>query len=403
MTKALFAYKYAALLCVRAAFVVSPGYIHPDEFFQSGEVMASHVFGSAIIADLPWEYASSQPFRSYAPIACTSGIAFKIVRKLAGSKASGWARLVAPRLFMLGLSAASDAITYKLSKHLNGDTAAKAATLLRASSWIAVVLSTRTFSNALELFCLDVLFAACIFLKCTKKWISIGTIVAAGCFVRITFPAFAASIVALALIRDKKWRSFGLFCISGIVVAAAIIAFDCWWHRVHVDRSAPLSIVPAPVRNLAYNLDVDNLATHGLHPRLTHVAVNCQLLFGPVFAAVAASILRARVSKMLAASIFVPLCVLSIFPHQEPRFLAPLLLPFLSLLAGCIVDQTLSKKRGRAGASRWLRALSFLGLRTKAASSDLHSPSQRCCALSKAATQRWSSRRGTHIPFRFIF
>jgi phosphatidylinositol glycan class Z len=41
-------------------------------------------------------------------------------------------------------------------------------------------------------------------------------------------------------------------------------------------------IVVTPLNNLLYNLNVDNLAQHGLHPRYTHFAINLPLLFGPL-------------------------------------------------------------------------------------------------------------------------
>lgn len=41
-------------------------------------------------------------------------------------------------------------------------------------------------------------------------------------------------------------------------------------------------IVITPLNNLLYNMNVDNLAQHGLHPRYTHFAINLPLLFGPL-------------------------------------------------------------------------------------------------------------------------
>lgn len=41
-------------------------------------------------------------------------------------------------------------------------------------------------------------------------------------------------------------------------------------------------IVISPLNNLLYNLKVDNLAQHGLHPRYTHFAINLPLLYGPL-------------------------------------------------------------------------------------------------------------------------
>lgn len=41
-------------------------------------------------------------------------------------------------------------------------------------------------------------------------------------------------------------------------------------------------IVLTPLNNLVYNLNVDNLAKHGIHPRYTHLLINLPLLFGPL-------------------------------------------------------------------------------------------------------------------------
>lgn len=41
-------------------------------------------------------------------------------------------------------------------------------------------------------------------------------------------------------------------------------------------------IVITPINNLLYNLNVDNLAQHGIHPRYTHFAINLPLLYGPL-------------------------------------------------------------------------------------------------------------------------
>ena len=129
--------------------------------------------------------------------------------------------------------------------------------------------------------------------------------------------------------------------------------------------------VVTPYNALAYNLDTKNLATHGIHPRCTHLLINFPMLFGPLaWVAYRASFEAARSfatrsfslgTKKRAASaggspnaggsperakrtpttgavtsanatraallalITVPLVCLSLAPHQEPRFLLPLL------------------------------------------------------------------------------
>jgi phosphatidylinositol glycan class Z len=40
--------------------------------------------------------------------------------------------------------------------------------------------------------------------------------------------------------------------------------------------------VVSPWNSLQYNLRVDNLAEHGLHPRALHAGVNAPLMFGPL-------------------------------------------------------------------------------------------------------------------------
>ncbi|KAG5455583.1 MAG: hypothetical protein BJ554DRAFT_4959 [Olpidium bornovanus] len=56
---------YAGLLLFRLACALSPSYIHPDEFFQAGEVTAAAVFG--LKTRVPWEYDSAFPCRSILP------------------------------------------------------------------------------------------------------------------------------------------------------------------------------------------------------------------------------------------------------------------------------------------------------------------------------------------------
>jgi phosphatidylinositol glycan class Z len=53
---------YAFLLLLRLAFALGPGYVHPDEFFQSPEISAQHVFN--IQTFTPWEYQPERPCRS---------------------------------------------------------------------------------------------------------------------------------------------------------------------------------------------------------------------------------------------------------------------------------------------------------------------------------------------------
>lgn len=53
---------YFGLLWLRWMMVSLPGYIHPDEYFQSAEVTARHVL--QIDSFIPWEFQPEHAARS---------------------------------------------------------------------------------------------------------------------------------------------------------------------------------------------------------------------------------------------------------------------------------------------------------------------------------------------------
>lgn len=79
--------------------------------------------------------------------------------------------------------------------------------------------------------------------------------------------------------------------------------------------------VITPLNNFLYNSDSANLAQHGIHPRYQHFLVNLPQLLGPAFPLIfflRRSHINASVVSALSGILF-----LSIFPHQEARFLLP--------------------------------------------------------------------------------
>lgn len=114
-----------------------------------------------------------------------------------------------------------------------------------------------------------------------------------------------------------------------------------------------------PLNNLFYNTDPSNLAIHGLHPHHQHFVANLFQLLGPAYIAMILSLFswpivpswmrNARALSALSATI-----ILSIFPHQEPRFL----LPCVPLLLSCMRMQ-----RSRVFLAAWIifnAAMGFL-------------------------------------------
>ena len=127
-------------------------------------------------------------------------------------------------------------------------------------------------------------------------------------------------------------------------------------------RLWPPRLIITPLNLLLFNLSTKNLAQHGIHPRYLHVLVNWPMLFGVGLYAVGESIavvLRAEVEKekgrepfmriresrfpcdraalrsvaVYLSAFIVPTLLLSIQPHQEPRFLLPLIVPLIMLLS----------------------------------------------------------------------
>lgn len=77
--------------------------------------------------------------------------------------------------------------------------------------------------------------------------------------------------------------------------------------------------VVTPLNNLNYNLSTSNLAAHGLHPWYQHMLANLPQLLGPAFLLL---FLKPHLSLRLYSAIS-GIFVLSIFQHQEARFLLP--------------------------------------------------------------------------------
>uniref|UniRef100_A0A8C2QR33 Nuclear cap-binding protein subunit 2 n=1 Tax=Capra hircus TaxID=9925 RepID=A0A8C2QR33_CAPHI len=71
---------WGSLGLLRLAWCLLPqtGYVHPDEFFQSPEVIAGDVLG--VEAARPWEFHPSSPCRTAAFPLLTSGSAFWLLR-----------------------------------------------------------------------------------------------------------------------------------------------------------------------------------------------------------------------------------------------------------------------------------------------------------------------------------
>lgn len=109
--------------------------------------------------------------------------------------------------------------------------------------------------------------------------------------------------------------------LAGLVTAVVAITLDTAFYSPAPLTWADLIFRPVitPLNNLMYNISPSNLAQHGLHPWYQHLLGNIPMLLGP---ATLLAITRPYLSLRLYSAIS-GIIVLSIFQHQEARFLLP--------------------------------------------------------------------------------
>lgn len=108
---------------------------------------------------------------------------------------------------------------------------------------------------------------------------------------------------------------------SGLFTLFIAITIDTEFYTAGRVTWATLFSAPVvtPLNNLKYNIQSSNLALHGVHPRYQHVLANLPMLIGPAFALL---FYRPQWTLRIYSAIS-GLAVLSIFQHQEARFLMP--------------------------------------------------------------------------------
>ena len=279
---------YSALLLLRFLLVLSPGYLHPDEYFQSFEPAASLVLN--VHTQPAWEWApataSSHLIRSWLVPMLSCALPMRLVAALVSTSGldlpsiDGAVLLWATRLWMCTLSLAQDACLVGVCRAYAWPV--RSALLCFASCWPTLVFSSRPFSNTLESIAL-----ALALLVATRGMRAppgaragrdalLGALLAAGCMCRFTFVFFWLPLLALPLFGSAPATTLaaaaraaaarGPWLLMGALpAAAAVLLLDCWLHGGEC-RGAPWRCV-APLNALLYNLDPTNLARHGLHSR----------------------------------------------------------------------------------------------------------------------------------------
>ena len=226
------------------------------------------------------------------------------------------------------------------------------------------------------------------------KPVILGSIVAAGIFNRPTFVVFAFIPLTFWLYRKMHPLQTGWFSrllstsvsfVCGVFITCTVFVFadTLYYKPAFIDdfkeildlivsgeisvpviqkhlKEASLHLVLTPLNFFLYNKDPSNLAKHGLHPRSLHFFVNLPLLLGPLYLAFIfilsisvyeILIRRGNANKntgppthlWLVLMAIVPVLALSIFPHQEPRFLIPALPVFMVIGAKFVAKMAPAK------------------------------------------------------------
>jgi phosphatidylinositol glycan class Z len=225
--------------------------------------------------------------------------------------------------------------------------------------------------------------------------LKVGTVCAVGFFTRFTFVFFAAPALLFLLyrmiqtfggigLRSGLWTRLIWMVVSFGTLSLCIIWRDTNYYTSssHNDLRAQqkmsnsassmssylffptkdIFVILTPLNALLYNSQISNLKDHGLHPRWTHAFVNMFIMYGPLTLVGYSFITRAsptpptlpsaplssatskgkslnqrrNVNKKITMyvsgiTVLSGLAFLSAAPHQEPRFLLPLIFPLVLL------------------------------------------------------------------------
>ncbi|KAK3594890.1 hypothetical protein CHS0354_020550 [Potamilus streckersoni] len=408
---------WGLLLAVRIGWCYLPqnGYIHPDEFFQTVEIVAGDILD--VSAYRAWEFNVTAPVRSPIMPYVLYGPVFHALKYLNALLASPASSLTAsqvlryPRLVMAVLSLGIDFSVYTIAKKFTASL--KLSLLFLGSSYVMLTYQCRTFTNSIE----TLIFTSLMYLILTSKIVTckhdqvvsfegkmrkekskgkklasddeisaansyvypsyarlvlIGFLTMVGFFNRPTFLIFAflpllwylfkvyiskADLASAKLIVVSKDISLiGFTCLVTFCIFCTLdsvyygkFTFESLTHDINdclfihsnkyqCFKEILASFVITPRNFIKYNVKGDNLIKHGLHPFYLHLVVNLPLLFGPLVY-FTLTVLFSRVKYVFTRTapihqssqvpfdlfVLVPVLFFSIFPHQEPRFLIPLL------------------------------------------------------------------------------
>ena len=350
---------------------------------------------------IPWEFRSENALRTIVSPILVSGVPYFFGYFL-NFIYNGWYLLIAPKIQLVMLSLSIDVIGYRIHQKFVNEAAesnlatkddvsrfSSGETLLRlfSTSWSVLVFYSRPFSNTLEAFCL--VYSLGVYLLCdtgVMKRCLLGFLLAFGVFTRFTFIAFFLPI-GISLLMDSYYISrrqsiqtdtdsdrgdSGSTICSFVVALSQCVIGSVLGTILNISMDSIYyggNFTITPLNNALYNMKSENLAKHGLHPRYLHLVVNLPMLCGPLALYIyyhgARNLLRSNsavdkrwvkstrktiyqyqsfdINTLLVSCVCSGLGILSLAPHQEPRFLLPLVFPVL-LYCSINIDREKQRK-----------------------------------------------------------
>ncbi|UTT90576.1 hypothetical protein NDA17_007397 [Ustilago hordei] len=297
---------YLALFLLRcySAFF-GYGYIHPDEWMQSGEPYFGFTLPS-IDARVPWEWWPNNALRSISALQIQYlgvGWVKVLIKELRAP--TGYDLFLVQRLSSMLWTVYTDIlVTFVFPPKT-----ARYMLCLFGISTAATTFLVRPFSNSIEAHQLVLCFLQVVIFYRNRTWyrqggltgshwgVLTGLIAADGFFSRFTFAIFALPLGAFFGLNHIRIAAEGYIrpALRSMAVAIASLLFFAYQH-VHSEtrfytqggendgvQVATLWgtrwIIP-PINALLYNLKTENVAQHGLHPRWLHAVVNLPMMIG---------------------------------------------------------------------------------------------------------------------------
>ena len=281
----------------------------------------------------------------------------------------------------------------------------------------------------------------------------VGIICAVGIFTRFTFVFFSFPVLLYLLVDlilqhtdtlDGSNTTIRKMCyyypvvvsvskqllwivLSFVITAYGIISMDTQFYLLRGRKHSnghdgddinnnynAENFIVTPWNALTYNSKISNLMEHGLHPRYTHAVVNMMIMFGPLSLVTYYTILSGwgggennkrssiiGVDMVLQGIIVFGLGLLSVAPHQEPRFLLPLITPMV------LLGEKYIKKFPTTGTVVWIVFNSILFIlfgilhQGGVVQSLLMASSTAAAATTTATTTSWVYWR-TYMPPSFL-